>query len=134
MKKIVRLTESDLSRIVRRVIYEQATKTPPTGKKIPTPGVLPIYGAAGTSTIPFQYDEVNNLITVQGSAKMPDGNLRALKKYSDSPANIATIVTAFMSRNGFEGKQPQLKKDLEAKLTELKGEIDEFLKSKPTQN
>jgi hypothetical protein len=29
MKKIIRLTESDLTRIVRRVIMEQATVTPP---------------------------------------------------------------------------------------------------------
>lgn len=130
MKRIVRLTESDLARIVRRVINEQ---TPAKTTPIARPTVMPLYGAAGTSTITFNYDETNDIVTVQGSAKMPDGSFRALEKYTDVPQNIPTIVTAFMSRNGFEGKQPQLKRDLETRLTELKGKIDEYKKSKPTQ-
>lgn len=141
MKKIIKLTEKDLTRIVKRVITEQATATTPpaataspaVAKKDVRPSVSPIYGAAGTSTVTFTYDTINDLITVQGSAKMPDGTFRALVKYSDIPQNIATIVTAFMSRNGFEGKQPKLKQDLESKLTELKGKIDTYKKSKPTQ-
>lgn len=139
MKKIIRLTEKDLTRIVKRVITEQAAApaaapaAPATAKTDIRPSVSPIYGAAGTSTVTFTYDTINDLITVQGSAKMPDGTYRALVKYSDIPQNIQTIVTAFMSRNGFEGKQPKLKQDLETKLTELKGKIDTFKKSKPTQ-
>ena len=135
------ISEEEKSRILnmhqnatsKHYLSEQSTPATPAKPATNRPGVLPLYGAAGTSTVTFHYDETNNLITVQGSAKMPDGTLRALKKYTDSPVNIATIVTAFMSRNGFEGKQPKLKADLESKLTELKGKIDEYIKSKPTQ-
>ena len=135
MKKIIKLTEKDLTRIVKRVITEQAAAPVAAAATKPDarPSVSPIYGAAGTSTVTFTYDTINDLITVQGSAKMPDGTFRALVKYSDIPQNIQTIVTAFMSRNGFEGKQPKLKQDLESKLTELKGKIDTYKKSKPTQ-
>jgi hypothetical protein len=123
MKKIVRLTESDLVRIVRRVINEQATP--------PMPSVTPIYGAAGTSNIQFSYDRNNDQIKIYGSAKMPDNSLRQLKPYSDSSENISRMASIFMSYNGF--KQPQLKQDLESKLTELKGKIDTYKKSIPTQ-
>ena len=132
------ISEEEKSRILN--MHQNATskhylseETPAKPTPTTRPTVAPLYGAAGTSTITFQYDETNNLITVQGSAKTPDGSSKALIKYTDVPENISTIIKAFMSRNGFEGKQPQLQKDLESRLTELKGKIDVFRKSKPTQ-
>ena len=72
MKKIVRLTESDLSRIVRRVINEQPTPAPAVKK----PPYIQLY--YGNIIVGIRYDANQDIVYVQGSSKMPDGNMRGL--------------------------------------------------------
>jgi len=53
MKKIIRLTESDLARIVKRVIMEQpVTSTPPTNPRIGLPPTNPAASGAKPTTKP----------------------------------------------------------------------------------
>jgi hypothetical protein len=132
------ISEEEKSRILemhqnatsRQYLSEQATPAKPTATPS-MPSVMPIYGAAGTSTISFSYDRNNDQIKIYGTAKQSDGSLRTLKPYSDSSENISRMASIFMSYNGF--KQPQLKRTLESKLTELKGKIDTYKKTKPNQ-
>ena len=50
MKKVIRLTESDLVRLIKRVIKEQDTKTPPNPELVKQ---LKSYGFKETSNINF---------------------------------------------------------------------------------
>jgi hypothetical protein len=137
MKRIVRLTENDLARIVRRVINEQSP-TPATAAKKPT-SIQIYYGDIVIQLIPeenFNYF----LVRVKGSVKMPDGNFRALQPAVDASDKIDNLIRGFMSANGlqsnFRGRPTQSEKlmdVLKTKLTEMNNNIQTYLKSKPTQ-
>lgn len=134
MKKIVRLTENDLARIVRRVINEQAT-TPTTAAKKP-PYIQLYYG---NIIVGIRYDANQDMVYVQGSSKMPDGNMRGLKGTSNASTNIDEMVSKFMSGNGLQPNfkvADQTEKFMDAlktKLTEMNNNVQNYKKSIPTQ-
>ena len=137
MKRIVRLTENDLARIVRRVINEQAP-TPATAAK--KPGNINIYYGDITLSLKPEENFDYFLVRVTGVVKMTDGNLRGLKFAVDGSDKIDNLVTRFMNANGlqsnFRGRptQPEKLMDvLKTKLTEMNNNIQTYLKSKPTQ-
>jgi hypothetical protein len=88
MKRIIRLTESDLARIVRRVINEEMEGGTHS----------PMYHLAQALT-PFGFEKLNNYSSVLG----PDGVFNGLSKgddsngvyiyYSSSSKNIELIVS-----------------------------------------
>lgn len=133
MKKIVRLTESDLTRIVRRVINEQAAAA--TAAKKPPSSQL-YYGHI---TVSLRYDANQDLVYVQGASKMSDGSLRGLKNISNNPQQIDAMATEFMSRNGLQGNfrvagQSETFMDaLKTKLTEMNNNVQNYKKSIPSQ-
>ena len=136
MKKIVRLTESDLTRIVRRVINEQAAAaTAATAAKKPPSSQL-YYGHI---TVSLRYDANQDLVYVQGASKMSDGSLRGLKNISNNPQQIDAMATEFMSRNGLQGNfrvagQSETFMDaLKTKLTEMNNNVQNYKKSIPSQ-
>jgi hypothetical protein len=98
MKRIIRLTESDLARIVRRVINEQAP-TPNTAAKKPSTIQL----SYGNITVSIRYDANQDYVYLTGASKMPDGNLRGLKGTSNVSTNIDEMVSKFMGGNGLQG-------------------------------
>ena len=137
MKRIVRLTENDLARIVRRVINEQAP-TPTTAAK--KPGNINIYYGDITLTLKPEENFDYFLVRVTGVVKMTDGNLRGLKFAVDGSDKIDNLVTRFMNANGlqsnFRGRPTQPEKlidVLKTKLTEMNNNVQTYLKSKPTQ-
>ena len=130
MKRIVRLTENDLARIVRRVINEEAKK--PTSIQI-------YYGDIIIGLTPEE-DAGYFLVRVKGSVKMSDGNFRTLKSAVDASDKIDNLIRGFMSSNGlqynFSGRptQPEKLMDvLKTKLTEMNDNVQTYLKSKPSQ-
>jgi hypothetical protein len=130
MKRIVRLTENDLARIVRRVINEEAKK--PTSIQI-------YYGDIIIGLTPEE-DAGYFLVRVKGSVKMSDGNFRPLKSAVDASDKIDNLIRGFMSSNGlqynFRGRptQPEKLMDvLKTKLTEMNDNVQTYLKSKPSQ-
>jgi hypothetical protein len=130
MKRIVRLTENDLTRIVRRVINEEAKK--PTSIQI-------YYGDIIIGLTPEE-DAGYFLVRVKGSVKMSDGNFRPLKSAVDASDKIDNLIRGFMSSNGlqynFRGRptQPEKLMDvLKTKLTEMNDNVQTYLKSKPSQ-
>jgi hypothetical protein len=137
MKKIVRLTENDLARIVRRVINEQAP-TPATAAKKP-PYIQIYYGDIIIGLTPEE-DAGYFLVRVKGSVKMSDGNFRTLKSAVDVSDKIDILIRGFMGPNGlqsnFRGRPTQPEKlidVLKTKLTEMNNNVQTYLKSKPTQ-
>lgn len=134
MKRIVRLTENDLARIVRRVINEQAP-TPATAAK--KPGNINIL--YGHITIGIRYEANQDLVYVTGSSKMTDGNQRTLKGLFNDSTNIDNMVQEFMSRNGLQvnfivgGQTEKLKDVLKTKLTEMNNNVQNYKKSIPSQ-
>ena len=122
MKRIVRLTESDLNRIVRRVINEQA----PTLPKVPNLE-FPNY------TFIFSYDASDDSIICRGYIKNP--TRRALAQL-DSPVNMGSDYIMKNTLRGW-GMQSQLDGTIGRKIKEtldnLLMQIAEYKKKKPTQ-
>lgn len=99
MKKIVRLTENDLTRIVKRVLKEQKNEKPVT-KKVSTLNfdfggnnyVVDIYSQKGTSKVePFDkykkaYFMVNNdkntVVFIYGNGKPQSAKINSPQKYA----------------------------------------------------
>lgn len=121
MKRIVRLTESDLARIVRRVINEEA----PTLPKVPNLE-FPNY------TFIFSYDASDDSIICRGYIKNPQ---RALKQL-DSPVVKGSDYIMRISLHGW-GMQSQFDGPIGRKIKEtldnLLMQIAEYKKKKPTQ-
>jgi hypothetical protein len=121
MKRIVRLTESDLARIVRRVINEQA----PTLPKVPNLE-FPNY------TFIFRYDASDDSIICRGYIKNPQ---RALKQL-DSPVVKGSDYIMRISLHGW-GMQSQfdgtIGRKIKETLDDLLMQIAEYKKKKPTQ-
>jgi hypothetical protein len=121
MKRIVRLTESDLARIVRRVINEQA----PTLPKVPNLE-FPNY------TFIFSYDASDDSIICRGYIKNP----RSVLKQLDSPVNMGSDYIMKNSLQGW-GMQSQFNGTIGRKIKEtldnLLMQIVEYKKSTPTQ-
>jgi hypothetical protein len=121
MKRIVRLTESDLARIVRRVINEQA----PTLPKVPNLE-FPNY------TFIFSYDASDDSIICRGYIKNPQ---RALKQL-DSPVVKGSDYIMRISLHGW-GMQSQfdgtIGRKIKETLDDLLMQIAEYKKKKPTQ-
>jgi hypothetical protein len=134
MKRIVRLTESDLARIVRRIINEQAP-TPNTAVKKPSTIQL----SYGNITVSIRYDANQDYVYLTGASKMPDGNLRGLKGTSNVSTNIDEMVSKFMGGNGLQGNfrvAGQTEKFMDAlktKLTEMNNNVQNYKKSTPSQ-
>jgi hypothetical protein len=134
MKRIVRLTESDLARIVRRIINEQ-TPTPATAAKKPSTIQL----SYGNITVSIRYDANQDYVYLTGASKMPDGNLRGLKGTSNVSTNIDEMVSKFMGGNGLQGNfrvAGQTEKFMDAlktKLTEMNNNVQNYKKSTPSQ-
>jgi len=121
MKRIIRLTESDLARIVRRVINEQA----PTLPKVPNLE-FPNY------TFIFSYDASDDSIICRGYIKTP----RSVLKQLDSPVNMGSDYIMKNSLRGW-GMQSQFDGTIGRKIKEtldnLLMQIVEYKKKKPTQ-
>jgi hypothetical protein len=121
MKRIVRLTESDLARIVRRVINEQA----PTLPKVPNLE-FPNY------TFIFRYDASDDSIICRGYIKNPQ---RALKQL-DSPVVKGSDYIMRISLHDW-GMQSQfdgtIGRKIKETLDDLLMQIAEYKKKKPTQ-
>jgi hypothetical protein len=121
MKRIVRLTESDLARIVRRVINEQA----PTLPKVPNLE-FPNY------TFLFSYDPSDDSIICRGYIKNP----RSVLKQLDSPVVKGSDYIMRTSLHGW-GMQSQFDGTIGRKIKEtldnLLMQIVEYKKKKPTQ-
>jgi hypothetical protein len=121
MKRIVRLTESDLARIVRRVINEEA----PTLPKVPNLE-FPNY------TFIFSYDASDDSIICRGYIKNPQ---RALKQL-DSPVVKGSDYIMRISLHGW-GMQSQfdgtIGRKIKETLDDLLMQIAEYKKKKPTQ-
>ncbi len=137
MKRIVRLTENDLARIVRRVVNEQAP-TPATAAK--KPSYIQIYYGDIIIGLSPEEDAGYFLVRVKGSVKMSDGNFRPLKSAVDASDKIDNLIRGFMSTNGlqsnFTGRPTQPEKlidVLKTKLTEMNNNVQTYLKSKPSQ-
>ena len=134
MKRIIRLTESDLARIVRRVINEQ-TPTPDTASK--KPANIQLY--YGNIIVGIRYDANQDTVYVTGSSKMPDGNLRGLKGTSNDSTNIDEMVSKFMGGNGLQGnfkvvgQTENFRDALKTKLTEMNNNVQNYKKSIPSQ-
>ena len=121
MKRIIRLTESDLTRIVRRVINEQAPTLPKVSNL-----EFPNY------TFIFSYDASDDSIICRGYIKNPQ---RALKQL-DSPVNMGSDYIMKNSLRGW-GMQSQFDGTIGRKIKEtldnLLMQIVEYKKSIPTQ-
>ena len=121
MKRIVRLTESDLARIVRRVINEEA----PTLPKVPNLE-FPNY------TFIFSYDASDDSIICRGYIKNPQ---RALKQL-DSPVVKGSDYIMRISLHDW-GMQSQfdgtIGRKIKETLDDLLMQIAEYKKKKPTQ-
>jgi len=134
MKRIIRLTESDLARIVRRVINEQAP-TPNTAVKKPST----IQFSYGNITVNLRYDANQDYVYLTAVSKMPDGNLRGLKGNSNLSTNIDEMIAKFMGGNGLQGNfrvAGQTEKFMDAlktKLTEMNNNVQNYKKSTPSQ-
>jgi len=132
MKRIVRLTENDLARIVRRVINEKAPT--PAAKEPPT---IPInYGHINGD---IRYDKNQGIVYVYGSSTLPDGKIVGLKGATNVSTNIDSMIQEFMSKNGLQpnfmvaGQTAKFKDVLKTKLTEMNNNVQTYLKSKPSQ-
>ena len=134
MKRIVRLTESDLARIVRRIINEQAP-TPATAAKKPSTTQF----SYGNIIVNIRYDANQDYVYLTAVSKMPDGNLKGLKGTSNVSTNIDEMVSKFMGGNGLQGNfrvagQTEKFMDvLKTKLTEMNNNVQNYKKSTPSQ-
>ena len=122
MKRIVRLTENDLARIVRRVINEQV----PTLPKVPNLE-FPNY------TFIFSYDASDDSIICRGYIKTPT---RKSLTQLDSPVDMGSDYIMKNTLRGW-GMQSQLDGTIGRKIKEtldnLLMQIAEYKKKKPTQ-
>ena len=82
MKKVVRLTESDLARVVRRIINEQPTP----GPAIPGPGGRPIQGPGPEMNLP----KCNRVMKSDGGPDKP-GSGQSLRGPIDRITYNATV-------------------------------------------
>ncbi len=119
MKRIVRLTESDLARIVRRVISENP---------VPKPSVAPIYDT--NYVISISYDANFDKIQLTGYKKTAQGN-QQLKPFSTQSSDLKNLHDVFLDRNGLMANT-KINNLVEDKLNELSTKIKEF-KSVPTK-
>jgi hypothetical protein len=118
MKRIVRLTESDLARIVRRVISENT---------VPRPAVGAIYDQNYTITI--RYDETFDTTELTGIKKTNQGN-QALKPFKTMASDLKNLHDVFLDRNGLMSNT-KINNLVEEKLNELYTKIKEYKAAQP---
>jgi hypothetical protein len=121
MKRIVRLTESDLARIVRRVINEQA----PTLPKVPNLE-FPNY------TFIFRYDASDDSIICYGYIKNPRRGLKQqdISANQDSDYIMKEFLHSWGMQSQFDGP---IGRKIKETLDNLLMQIAEYKKKKPTQ-
>lgn len=122
MKRIIRLTESDLARIVKRVISENPTPTP-----TPRPAVAQIYDQ--NYTIAIRYDEKFDTIELTGFKKTNQGN-EALKPFKTTASDLKNLHDVFLDRNGLMANT-KINQSVEQKLNELDTLIKKFKSTQP---
>jgi len=104
MKRIIRLTERDLTRIVKRVIMEQPLETPapPTGSAPQPPmkgGTLPKMKASSISNFDksnaFRF--VNDKVITLYKDNRPVGNIEGFSYIKGDPRNLPKGLVTFAS-------------------------------------
>lgn len=133
MKRIVRLTESDLARIVRRVINEKAPTPSPAKKQIPSVNLanITIDGQPETWTLFFTYEPTTD--RVKGFGYVSNG--KQLKPAYSTNMNKDSLIflrNNIFSFNGVSKINPYSRIDVDAKLSELATLVQQY--KQPTQN
>jgi len=132
MKRIVRLTESDLARIVRRVINEKAP-TPAPVKLAPSVSLanITIDGQAETWTLFFTY--LPSTDRVQATGYVSNGTkLKPAFSTNMTKDSLIFLRNNIFSFNGVVKINPYSRTDVDAKLSELATLVQQY--KQPTQN
>ena len=120
MKRIVRLTESDLARIVRRVINEQNNEPPKVQVEF------------SNYKMTFRYYPMDNSIICTGLIKNP---YKPLKQQDQSNTYGSDVVMKYTLKGwGMQSQfNTEIGRTIIEKINELKSQIVEYRKKNPIQ-
>ena len=101
MKKIVRLTESDLTRIVKRVLNEQEENNTITSKELKKLGRKGWEPLTGNRTISMLEKMSDNFIVVDAHGKIESAvDMHAMEKFKQLGIDSRKILSKLMKKDG----------------------------------